>query len=353
MVKLRGKIYWCDYRTPDGKRIRQSLRTADEKEAKTLEAKLIAQIEGKSDRKYLPGITLKDAYTNALRRRDEWRSAKSPESITKVNGYVVKHFGENRTLESLDEETLVSYGEDLIKAGLSASTVNKRLSHINVLFEEATAAKKYHGTIPRVSRYKPNSGRRRVITPDEEERVLSLLWSKGTALTHAMADLVIVLADTGCRLSEALRITPNRVYREERAVLLKDTKNGEDRVVPLTERAYEVLVRRNTSPMFAPLNVNNVEHIWAQVRKQMGLEGDLEFVMHAFRHTYASTLANAGVDSFRLQKVMGHKSIQSTQRYIKISLSALMGLPKIIEERIGKHKRSIPPPPNKPDSTEE
>jgi hypothetical protein len=55
--------------------------------------------------------------------------------------------------------------------------------------------------------------------------------------------------------------------------------------------------------------------------------------MHALRHTYVSTLANAGTDAFRLQKVMGHKSIVTTQGYIKVSMSALEGLADVMEIR--------------------
>lgn len=112
-----------------------------------------------------------------------------------------------------------------------------------------------------------------------------------------------------------------------------DTKSGDDRVVPLTQRALEVLTRRNVAPVFHPLNPYVVSHIWRRIRSKMGLEHDKEFVLHAFRHTYGSTLANAGVDSFRLQKVMGHKSITTTEGYIKVAMSALVGLSDIIEAR--------------------
>ena len=58
----------------------------------------------------------------------------------------------------------------------------------------------------------------------------------------------------------------------------------------------------------------------------MGLEHDKEFVLHAFRHTYGSTLANTGIGSFRIQKVMGRKSIQTTKKYVQVADSALEAL---------------------------
>ena len=49
-------------------------------------------------------------------------------------------------------------------------------------------------------------------------------------------------------------------------------------------------------------------------------------MLHAFRHTYGSTLANTGIDSFRIQKVMGRKSIQTTEKYVQVADSALEAL---------------------------
>ena len=78
--------------------------------------------------------------------------------------------------------------------------------------------------------------------------------------------------------------------------------------------------------MFHPLKPNGISHTWHRIRLKMGLEHDKEFVLHAFRHTYGSTLANTGIDSFRIQKVMGRKSIQTTEKYVQVADSALEAL---------------------------
>jgi integrase len=156
-----------------------------------------------------------------------------------------------------------------------------------------------------------------------------------------MADLIIVLADTGLRLSEAFRIQPRNVDMDNRMLLILNTKSGDDRVVPLTGRVMAILKRRNVAPVFQPLNADVASHTWRRIRLKMSLSHDKEFVLHAFRHTYGTTLANAGTDAFRLQKVMGHRSIQSAQRYIKVSASALKGLSSIIEARTSKYEEEV------------
>lgn len=354
MIKLRtcNGNYSCDFRTPEGKRVRLSLHTTDRREAKKLEAKLIREAKAKAHQRE-ENITLSQAFHHALRVRDEWRSAKQLDSIRRVYKSVEAHFGANCPLSEISEEDILKMGEKLMHKGNTPSTVNKRLSMLSVLFSEAIRWKKHAGEKPRMVRYKVRNARRRTITPEEEATAIALCI-KDSPYESAMADLIVVLADTGLRLSEALGIQPEHINVEAEAVMVVDTKSGDDRVVPLTRRTLAILQRRNTAPVFQPLNAYAVSHIWRRIRKKMGLEHDKEFVLHSFRHTYGSTLANAGIDAFRLQKAMGHKNIQSTQRYIKISASALRGLPRIIEERTSKYERSVSPPPNKkPDSIEE
>jgi integrase len=343
MIKARGKkkIYWCDFHTPDGKRIRHSLHTTDLAEAKALEIKLRYDAKSTSDRIRRGGITLSEAFQHALRVRDSWRSAKSLGSIEAVFKRVAAHFGAKRPLSKITDEGLLQYGERLKRQGKTASTINKRLSLVSVLFGEAIKWKKYSGEKPLIIRYKVKNDRRRLITPEEEAQALSILRVSSSPYAQAMADLVVILADTGLRLSEALRINPRNVDMDNRALLVVDTKSGDDRIVPLTGRALEILKRRSVTPVFQPLNADRASHIWHRIRKKMGLEHDKEFVLHALRHTYGSTLANAGTDSFRIQRVMGHKRILTTQRYIKVSASALRGLSSIIEKRTAKHEEEV------------
>ncbi len=293
------------------------------------------EAEGKAKARREGGLTLKEAFTHALRVRDEWRSAKSIHSIHNNYNTVAKHFGEECYLSELDDEAMLEYGEQLFDDGLAASTINKRFSLVAVLFDEAIKWKKFHGRKPNTIRYKVKNGRRRLISPQEEAQVISILQSKGSPYTLAMADLVAVLADTGMRLSEALNLHVRNLNAEARAIMVLDTKTGEDRIVPLTDRAFLILANRaQIDPyLFNLLNCYTVSHIWRRVRKQMGLQDEKEFVLHAFRHTYGSTLANAGVDAFRIQKAMGHKVIATTQRYVKVSTAALDGLAEIMTAR--------------------
>ncbi len=46
--------------------------------------------------------------------------------------------------------------------------------------------------------------------------------------------------------------------------------------------------------------------------KKAGIE---DFRFHDLRHTFATRLAQAGVDLYKISKLLGHKDIKMTQRY--------------------------------------
>ena len=51
----------------------------------------------------------------------------------------------------------------------------------------------------------------------------------------------------------------------------------------------------------------------------MGLDGDGRVVVHALRHTFGTRLIRSGVDAFTTGQLMGHSSLQTTQRYVHVA----------------------------------
>ena len=62
---------------------------------------------------------------------------------------------------------------------------------------------------------------------------------------------------------------------------------------------------------------------WDKAKATMGLEDDDQFVFHVCRHTCATRLANADVDVLTIKTWLGHKRIETTQRYTHVKSSNL------------------------------
>jgi len=41
-----------------------------------------------------------------------------------------------------------------------------------------------------------------------------------------------------------------------------------------------------------------------------------KLTVHSFRHTYATLMAEAGIDQFALKNVLGHAQLSTTDRYV-------------------------------------
>lgn len=80
---------------------------------------------------------------------------------------------------------------------------------------------------------------------------------------------------------------------------------------------------------------------FAKIAKAAGLSG---VTLHSLRHTYATELAELGVDPFVLQELMGHANIASTKVYTKVAKArkqdAVNKLGKVLRETDARQLRS-------------
>ena len=100
-----------------------------------------------------------------------------------------------------------------------------------------------------------------------------------------------------------------------------DTKNGENRAVPISLKAYKLLkehskIRKiNTGYVFARFDGKkpiDLRHQWEEVIKNANLTN---FRFHDLRHTAASYLAMNGATLVEISDILGHKTMQMVKRY--------------------------------------
>ena len=64
----------------------------------------------------------------------------------------------------------------------------------------------------------------------------------------------------------------------------------------------------------------SIFNAWNTVRNKAGLAG---LRVHDLRHSFASALVNQGVPIYDVQKLLGHQSIKTTERYSHLSSERL------------------------------
>ncbi len=172
---------------------------------------------------------------------------------------------------------------------------------------------------------KPKNARKRVLEPEEWDRLYSAApdWFK---------PVLLVGYHTGMRLEEILGSTWDRVDLEKSRIFLPGelTKNGEDREVPLTpllKRKLQQLreqdgVTRISGFVFQKQG-RKISHTYRILRSLCEEQQIPDFVFHDLRHCAVTNLADAGVDTETIMKIVGHSSVEMFLRYRTIKAERL------------------------------
>ncbi len=126
---------------------------------------------------------------------------------------------------------------------------------------------------------------------------------------------------------------------------VEDTKNGEPRLVPLSDRAIEVLNQIPKTPNNAYIFASPVKEgepikeIKKAFKKALRKAGIEDFRFHDLRHTFASHYQMTTNDEQGLRELLGHKSVNMTKRYAHLSLKHIKDGIDALNERLNE---SIP-----------
>jgi integrase/recombinase XerD len=142
--------------------------------------------------------------------------------------------------------------------------------------------------------------------------------------------IILVLLRTGMRIGELLSTRVSEVNLSERKIeIFEAEKTRVGRVVYLSEDAHVAL-----KAWFKQRDARKERLIYAMGRKSMSYAGaravfekyvkmaDLEskgYSLHCLRHTFASELLNAGVRLECVQQLLGHRNIEMTRRYARLT----------------------------------
>jgi integrase len=161
----------------------------------------------------------------------------------------------------------------------------------------------------------PGRPRKRRLEEGEEEKLLAALEGCRNPYIKPMALLAV---ETAMRQGELLKLHWEHVDLSGQTVEIHDTKNGEDRVVPLSSRAVALLrplqgddVKKIKGPVF-PISQASLHSGWINACRRAEIEG-LRF--HDLRHEATSRLFELGLDRVEAAAVTGHKTLQMLKDY--------------------------------------
>ena len=230
-------------------------------------------------------------------------------------------------LTQLDAPTIGAFLEHLERdRGNSARTRNVRLAAVHSFFHYCALRHPEHAAlIQRVLAIPPKRAEKRTVTFLTPEEVNALLDSPDRATWAGRRDhaLLLTAVQTGLRISELLGLTRADTQLGTGAHVRTVGKGRKERVAPLTKQTVAVLrawLRETTdqpeTPLFpsrdgGTLTRDAIERRLAQHVKTAQQAGPAlrskRVTMHTMRHTAATNLLTAGVDTSTIALWLGHE----------------------------------------------
>jgi len=182
-----------------------------------------------------------------------------------------------------------------------------------------------------VSRFKgADKSRDKVWSPADVTTLLDAIgWREDMPLGEGrdyVGWALLLGIETAMRIGELCALRVSDFHPAEQYAQLRDTKNGDDRQVPLSTTAIKYLMilcanKMPTDKVF-PLIAATLGEYFLEARRKCGLE---HLVFHDSRHTAATQLSAKLPNVLELSAVTGHRSLKSLKRYYHPTPAAIAG----------------------------
>lgn len=226
----------------------------------------------------------------------------------------IREYDSNARWSTITREHLDAYIIRQSERGLKATTTNRHIAAISSLYDYM---KRQGLQVENPARYE---SRRK-----EVQRVVNTipLEDLKKAIETAEGSIKVIietLLHTGIRVQELLDIKRQDLNAAAHTILIHG-KGAKERTVQTSPGNMAHLLEyakgyRPSEPIFMFWDQREVRRAIYNVLKPISQARQLS--PHAIRHTYATTMAQAGVNAPTLAKMLGHDDIRTTQKYIDL-----------------------------------
>lgn len=183
--------------------------------------------------------------------------------------------------------------------------------------------------------------KKEIALPDvlTKEEVLRLAESRPN-IKHKL--LILFSYSTGMRLSEIVSLRTSDIDFKREVIHIRQAKGKKDRIVPLSKKIaalyqeYQETSKSDSSIYVFPGQYHNThisprtaEKIFEHARNATKIHKKISF--HSLRHAFATHLLESGTGIRHIQKLLGHSSVRTTERYAQISKTEIQKIPSPLD----------------------
>lgn len=345
-VYKRGPSWWLDYRFA-GRRWRYPVgdtrRVADDA-VELIQAQAAAGTftgpRSELERTDLPR-TMKALCDAFVEKKESTVRPNTLRGYKQAADRAVAYFKADTVVVSISRAKVNAYAAAL-RSKLAPASVNQHLVFLRSLFKYARERGIVGVNLAQHVPLEKTEGRERFLTPDEAKRLQA-------ACRPRVRDVVVALLNTGARrgdlLGDRLGKPPlmwSDVDLDNLVVTFRHTKEGRVRRVRINSALADLFKNipsrfNRTGPVFLdyrgkPMRSEGFGDAIHRAAKRAGLPGVRP---HDLRHTAASWMVQNGIALEKVARVLGHRSLRTTQRYVHLdpehladAVEALVGTPR-------------------------
>ena len=235
-------------------------------------------------------------------------------------GHWTEHYGTMRCRD-FGPLQILERRDALLATGIKPATVNRYVAAMRRAWNWGRNVRllSSNSAWPGEVMLEEKNARTRYLEDDELKRLMDAARARSATL-HAS---IVVAITTGLRINEQLRLEWRDVNFEGSAVTIRDAKNDTPRSVHLPSSAAKALQSLKKSNKVLgkrvfldaagePFTYWTHGDEWQAIKTAASIE---DFRWHDLRHCCGSYLAQNGASLLEIAQVLGHKSLQATQRY--------------------------------------
>jgi integrase/recombinase XerD len=243
--------------------------------------------------------------------------------IAKLSPYTVKNYvmfnkqlleHANKNPEQIEQQDIKYFLAEKMAERASASNIlflaSIRFAYTNILQKDPTAGvkrPKKEGKIPSVL---------------SKQEVLKLFDATDTLKSNLILQTIY---SSGLRVSEIVKLRKQDLDFNENTGWVRAGKGNKDRMIILSKKLsikLKKFIEKNQDWNYIfsknnPLTTRNIQKIVQKAAKKSEIEKEVH--PHTLRHSFATHLLDGGTDLRKIQTLLGHASIATTQIYTHVS----------------------------------
>jgi integrase len=227
-----------------------------------------------------------------------------------LNQFIV-YFPENRIID-MTTSVIKKYKDKRLKS-VKPDTVRKELLLLKRIFEYSINEWQIHlpkgNPVLPISLPKKSKSRERRLELGEYHRLIQEAKKYGSLIE----DIIDFAIETGMRRGEIVKLSSSNLNISKRTILILDTKNGDNRLVPLSTKALTILLKQDLQVgKIFNIKGGSVSQAFGRITRRANLI-DLRF--HDLRHECASRLFEKGLQIMEVAAITGHKDLSMLKKY--------------------------------------